>query len=58
MTSRILGEQTKVQNPYSKYEVKAMDGIYSAIDEFQALDINTDALYEALAQITTRKEVK
>ena len=58
MTSRILGEQTKVQNPYSKYEVKAMDGIYSAIDEFQALDINTDALYEALAQITNRKEVK
>ena len=58
MTSRILGEQTKVQNPYSKYEVKAMDGIYSAIDEFQALDINTDALYEALAQITSRKEVK
>ena len=58
MNNRILGTQTKIENPYTEYEIKAMDGIYSAIDEFQALDMNTDALYTALAQITARKEVK
>tara|TARA_R100001440_G_scaffold68219_1_gene89700 strand:- start:70 stop:234 length:165 start_codon:yes stop_codon:yes gene_type:complete len=54
MTNRILGTQTKINNPYNQYEIKAMDGIYSAIDEFEALGLNTDSLYQSLAQITTK----
>ena len=54
----ILGTQTQTQNPYDQYEVKAMDGIYAAIYEFQAMDLDTTPLYEALEQITARKEVK
>tara|TARA_B100000927_G_C16458808_1_gene467004 strand:- start:515 stop:715 length:201 start_codon:yes stop_codon:yes gene_type:complete len=58
MNNRILGTQPKIENPYDQYEIKAMDGIYSAIDEFQAMDLDTTALYAALELVAARKEVK